>query len=368
MSLVPGYTPLTDTETFTWAKFLLAFTNGSATIGSQGEITPGVVTVATSAPSGKTGDEWFDTSLGSGYGTLRIFDGSDWKAVAEGFIGQNKSGLSVAAGAPMRRDTVTTAALTGSRVPVNRTTAQSDRMMGVAATAMENDGIGIVLTRGKVKIFKDAASITAGDPVVPSATAAQATTNSVGGWGTPFGSSSCGFWLETSAAAAGTLVTAYLTGHTGASWAAFKNAAPTAVFNASAPGVAGDNDKWSGSFATPQFGTFSTAPAGVIARVCQCVITQVTDAAATVARLAFGLRAKNATLTVDTGAAFSSGLFHARGAGTITGQAYRCQLIVQETTASSGNQVEYYFETSGTVTGIRVTVHEVGVIVGGQIV
>lgn len=95
MALVPGYVPLTDTEAITWQKLLRMFTKGSASILNQSQITPGVITVSTSAPSGKTGDAWFDVSRGSGYGELRIFDGSDWKSVASGFIAQNKDRKSV---------------------------------------------------------------------------------------------------------------------------------------------------------------------------------------------------------------------------------------------------------------------------------
>lgn len=362
-----------NTEQVTGDKINLAINASSLSNVNQINAAAGLITVSTTAPSAGSGFGWFDISAGAGRGILRVYDNGIWRPVAEGFVGYN-NGLTVARGAPVVYDATFATGVSVGQVPFRKTNAptsgavQMDRAIGVAAESIVNAITGVILTRGYATAIKDASTVTAGDPLVPSITTnAQATTGALGSWGYPEGSA-FGRWLNTSSAAAGTEVPVFLTGSQRSSWVAFKNSGGTAVFTNAAPGVAGDNDKWSGSFATPQFGTFATAPIGTIARVCQCLITQVTDAAATVARLAFGLRAKNATITLDTGAAFAGGLFHARGAGTITGQAFRCQLNVQETTAASSNQCEFYIETGGTVTGLRVSVTEVGVIVGGQVV
>lgn len=360
MSLVPGYTVTSPTEQFTWEKIRLMFVNGSASIADQSEITPGVITVSPTAPTGKTGDGWFDTSLGSGYGMLRIFDGSDWKNIAGGFLGIN-TGLAVAVGAPMKLDSATVTAQTGARVAVTKTKApaagvvQTDRMFGVAGSSMANGEIGVVLTRGKVKIAKDTVNITAGDPVVASSvTDGQGSTNAVGSWGTPFGSCSPGVWLETSSAAAGTLVTAYLTGETLASWAAYKSA-PATLLNEVAPSA----------LATWQTAvSWSASPAGTVAHLVNVRLKGT--AAVTNGQFIFGMRANGSSLTIDTGASFLSAWADDSAANAREG--LRGQLIVPMGTTD--NKFQWYVDTGTTLTAAQMSVllFEVGAMVGGQVV
>lgn len=353
MALIPGYTPTSDTEQFTWAKFRTAFTNGSALITGQSQITPGVITVSNSAPAGKQGDAWFDTSAGTGSGILRILNGSDWMPVAEGMVCQNKSGVTVGIGAPMKHDATVTTPTSFARVAMRRTTLQTDRMVGVAATEMAAEEIGVVLTRGKVRVAKDAASITSGDPVVPSTTAAQATTNAVGSWGVPFGSSSCGFWLESSSAAAGTLVTAYLTGHTGASWLAWK-ATPNKLVNAASPTA----------LATWQTAvSWATSPAGTVAHMVQ-IFAKGTGASANVG-VVVGVRPNGSSLTITDGVPFVSAeiLETADDAGGLFDTLW--------VPMGADNSFQWYFDSvGGAITNVeaQVTIWEVAAMVGGQVV
>lgn len=352
MALVPGYVPLTDTESLTWQKLLKMFTKGSATISNQSQIVPGVITVATSAPSGKTGDGWFDVSRGAGYGELRIFDGSDWKSVASGFIAQNKTGLQLNVGECVRIDSSITTELPGSRVAVVRSTAQGQFPLGIAAQQMNNDEIGIVITHGKVKAMKDGTAVVAGAPMVPSSTAAQWTTNTVGGWGNPFGSGSGGMWLESSSAAAGTLVSAMLFGPTMASWIAYKSA-PSLILNNAVPSA---HQTWQTAVA------WSTSPAGTVAHIIQAKI--VSTAAVTGDQHVLGFRANGSSLTIDTGAVFMSGFTDDNSGNARNG--LRGLLTVP---AGADNTFQWYTDmTNGTAANTNVLVYEVGAVVGGQVV
>lgn len=352
MGLVPGYVPLTDTEQLTWQKLLKMFTKGSASILNQSQITPGVITVSTSAPSGKTGDAWFDVSRGSGYGELRIFDGSDWKSVASGFIAQNKTGLQLNVGECVRIDSSITTELPGSRVAVVRSTAQGQFPLGVVGSQMNNDEIGLVITHGKVKAMKDGTAITAGQPMAPSSTAAQWTTNSVGSWGNPFGSGTAGMWLESSAAAAGTLVSAMLFGPTMASWVAYKSA-PATILNNAVPSA---HQTWQTAVA------WSTSPAGCIAHIAQVKI--VSTAAVTGDQHVLGFRPNGSSLTIDTGATFISGFTDDNSGNARNG--VRGNVIIP---MGSDNTFQWYTDmTNGTAANTNVLVFEVGAIVGGQVV
>lgn len=353
MALVPGYVPLTDTESITWAKLLKMFTKGSATIANQSQIVPGVITVATSAPSGKTGDGWFDVSRGSGYGELRIFDGSDWKSVGSGFIAQNKTGLQLNVGECVRIDSSITTELPGSRVAVVRTTAQTQFPLGVVGSQMNNDEIGLVITRGKVKAMKDGEAITSGQPMAPSATAAQWTTNAIGSWGNPFGSGTAGMWLEDSAAAAGTLVSAMLFGPTMATWVAYKST-PNRILNAVDVSA----------LATWQTAvSWDDSPAGTIAHLIQ-VMVRASGAGTNVSSVV-GFRPNGSSLSITDGVPFLGGPI-TEGADDARG--LFGQLWVP---MGADNTFQYYFDSDAggiTITEVDITVWEVAAMVGGQVV
>lgn len=352
MALVPGYVPLTDTEQLTWQKLLKMFTKGSASILNQSQITPGVITVSTSAPSGKTGDAWFDVSRGSGYGELRIFDGSDWKSVASGFIAQNKTGLQLNVGECVRIDSSITTELPGSRVAVVRSTAQGQFPLGVVGSQMNNDEIGLVITDGKVKAMKDGTAVTAGDPMAPSSTAAQWTTNAVGSWGKPFGSGTNGMWLESSSAAAGTLVSAMLFGPTMATWVAYKGT-PNKVVNAASPSA----------LATWQTAVdWSTSPAGIISHLVQFKVTG--SGASTNVGVVFGMRPNGSSLSIGDGVPFIGSTIQ-EGADDANG--LYGQLWVPY---GSDNKFQWYFDSAaGAITAVEavVTIWEVAAQVGGQV-
>lgn len=357
-TVTPGYS-FTSTEIVTNTK-LAQLASGTVTGIVQADSTAGLITVSGSAPSGSTGFAWFDTSLGAGYGTLRIYDNGEWKAVAEGFIALN-NGLTVAAGAPVRIDTSVTSAQSGARMAVVRGTApaagvvQQQIPIGVTAEQIVNGGVGVVLTHGKVKATKDTVNITAGDPMcISSVNDAQWSTNSVGSWGTPFGSGTCGVWLETSSAAAGSTVTGYLFGQSYNSWNAYKSA-PAVLLNDVAPSA----------LATWQTAvSWSNSPAGCVAHLVQVRLKGT--AAVTAEQWVFGMRANGSSLTIDTGAAFLSA-FSDDSSGNAR-EGLRGQLVVPMGTTD--NKFQWYVDTGTTATAAQssVLLYEVAAICGGQVV
>lgn len=355
-TVTPGYT-FQDTETVTAAKLAL-LASGTVTGVGQGDVGSGNSLVITSAtpPTAATGVAWFDTSQGAGRGILRIYDNGVWRPVAEGFIGYN-NGLTVARGAPVVYDTSFSSGVTVGTVPFRRTSiptsgaVQMERPIGVAGESIVNAATGIILTQGYATAIKDGSNITAGDPCVPSiTTAAQCTTGALGSWGYPEGSACFGRWMDTSAAASGTEVAVWLTGHVGGSWFAFKNAPATIVNGTPTAGA------WTDTSA------LSVAPIGTVARVCQMQLAK----SVTNGILLMGLRMKNATVDINTGASMvSSGATLTAGANDYN--VMRAQVIVPETTAASTNLMQYWVSGSDT-TNLTLKIYEVGVIVGGQVV
>lgn len=360
MTVTRGYT-FGATETVTNTKLHTLVDSATVSALTQAAMTAGVITVSGSAPSSpSTGHAWFDTSLGAGYGTLRIYDNGEWKAVAEGFIALN-NGLTAAQGAPVRIDTSVTSNQAGARMAVVRGTAPSAGVVqqqipiGVLAEQIVNGGVGVVLTRGKVKATKDSVNITAGDPMcISSVTDAQWSTNSVGSWGTPFGSGTCGVWLETSSAAAGTQVTGYLFGQSYNSWNAYKSA-PAVLLNEVSPSALAT---WQTAVA------WSSSPAGCVAHLVQVRLKGT--AAVTAGQFVFGMRANGSSLTIDTGASFISASTDDSSANAREG--LRGMLIVPMGTTD--NSFQWYVDTGTTLTAAQMSVilHEVGAIVGGQVV
>lgn len=355
MPLIPGYI-FEEDEQVTAEKIRLAFVNGTASGLTQANISAGVATPQASAPAPGIGRLWPDTSNGNGRMTLRMFDGFDWVAVAEAFIGFNGSGTTIGAGSLVENDITTTTSITGARVAVKKTNAQTDLPSGVSVNEILSGDFGVIQTRGKCKILKDATAITVGDGVAPSSgTAGQATTTAGGGWGQPYGSSAIGTWLVTSSDGAGTLTDAILTGPGRASWMAFKSA-PALLINAVAPSA---KATWQTAVA------WSASPPGVTAHLAQ--VRMQCTLAITTEQFVIGLRANGSSLTIDTGAAFLSGHAADTGGGLTTGEGLRGTLWVPQ---GSDNTFQWYLDISGAATAaqINLTLHEVGVIAGGQVI
>ena len=358
-TIVPGYS-FTPTETVTNTK-LAQLASGTVTGITQSDSTAGMITVSSSAPTGSTGYGWFDTSSGAGRGVLRIFDNGVWVPVGEGFVGYN-NGLTVSRGTPVVYDSSFVAGVTAGRIPFRRAaapaanTATQERSLGVAAESIVNGATGVILTHGYGTGLKDAANITAGDAaMVSSTTSAQLTTGNVGSWGTPGGSSYFGRWLDTSAAAAGTEVAMLITGPTPASWVVFKNSGGTVLTNALVPTL----NAWTATTVAP-----SAAPPGTIAHICQFFITSTTAAAT---GIVVGLRMTNSTVDIGTGAAHMRGVAVGSGAPT-NYQGMAGQLIVPETTGASSNTMQYFVNSSAAAATFALTINEVGIVVGGQVV
>jgi len=334
-----------------------------ATIASldQTNATAGVITASASQPTSTTGFAWFDTNMGAGYGALLVADNGGFEIAGEYALGYNGSGLDITRGMLIQYDSATASvdgrvAITKSQTPTANS-VQQNRPIGAAYRTIANGATGPIISKGKVLLIKDAATVAAGDPVVVSITdKGYATTNALGSWGTPFGACAIGIWLEASSAASGTEVMAYLFGAQRASWVAFKNTA-VALHSGGGYTVTADN-AWQGTF------TWSTSPIGTVAHILQVRVTSTTNTGAKA--LVVGARAINATVTLDTGAAVASGMYLDNS--TSDGNGFRCQLIVPETTAASSNTFEIYIGTTDTIGNMTVQLYEVGVIVGGQVV
>lgn len=356
-TLVNGYT-FAATERVTAAKLNALVSNGSVSGIVQADATDTLIVTGTSAPPVATGRAWFDTTQGAGRGLFKLYDNGRWTAVAQGFLAYN-NGTTLARGNLVYYDSSLTPATVGT-VPVAKTqiptsgAVQMARPIGVAAETIANANTGIIIESGYATCLKDAATVTAGDALVASLSVlseGKGTTGNLGSWGTPGGSASIGKWLDTNSSSAGTEVSVYLYGPSAASWVAFKNSGGSAVYSGVTVSVF---TAWTGS------ATFSTAPIGTIARICQVTLTK----SATNGQMVVGLRMTNATVDIGTGAPFFAGFMTA---GATANHTIRAQLIVPETTAASGNALQYYVsgtDTSGTIT---LTVYETGVIVGGQI-
>src|SRR5262245_23001295 len=353
MPLVPGYI-FDETEEATAEKIRLALVNGSASGLTQSEISAGVFTVQASQPSAAVGRGWADTQNGNGRLMPRMFDGFDWTPIPELWIGFNNSGSTIGAGSLVELDTGTSSAITGARVTVKKTNAVSDMPLGISVTEILSGNVGVIQTRGKCKALKDGTTVTIGDGVVPSSTTGQATTSTGGSWGQPFDSSSIGIWLETSSASACTLVDCYLIGTVRATWVAYKSA-PALLINAVAPSA---KATWQTAV------SWSTSPPGTVAHLAQ--VRQQVSVAITQEQFVIGLRANGSSLTIDTGAAFLSGFAADSAGGLTTSEGLRGQPWVP---AGSDNTFQWYLDTStATAAQTTLTLHEIGAMVGGQVV
>jgi hypothetical protein len=342
---------------------------GSGTVSgiTQSDLLTGtsLITIGTSAPPTATGVAWFDTTQGAGRGLFKLFDNGRWTTVAQGFLGWN-NGTGLARGNLVVYDPTLTPATVGT-VPVIKNpvgvanSVQMSRPIGVAAEGITNGATGIILDYGYATCLKDAATVTAGDALVASSnttTAGYGTSGNLGSWGPVGGSPSLGRWMDTSSGSAGTEVSVFLHGATAASWNVFKNSGGTVVYNAiSVTATAGESFTGTNAFAT--------APIGTIAHICQVKLAYNQAAVVTVA---IGLRMVNASVTESTGAAYAGGNFTGIVAPAVPNN-FRCQLIVPETTAASSNQLQYSLAATDTgANRFTLSVYEVGVIVGGQIV
>lgn len=353
MPLIDGY-EFDEDESVTGAKLKLQFTRGGVTGIKQESISDGVIVAQPAAPTAAVGRAWADTSQGNGRVHLRIFDGFDWTSVAEGFIGYNASGVTIGAGAPVLVDSSAVSQITGSRVQIIRTTAQTQNPLGVALGEILNGAFGIIITKGKAKAIKDGTAVTAGDCVVPSATAAQVTTGVGSTWGHPFGSRAMGVFLETSSASAGTLVDVFLFGPNMATWTAYKST-PLVLVNSANPSA----------LATWQTAvSWSTSPVGVIAHLAQIRVTG--SGASTNVGVVFGMRPNGSTKTISDGMPFLGGTIQ-EGADDANG--LYGQLWVPAST--SDDKFQWYFDSAaGAITNAEatVTIWECAIMVGGEII
>jgi len=352
MGILPGYV-FEDTEEVTAEKLRLQFTDAVVSGLTQSNSSAGLITPSLAPPPGSPGFGWFTTGFATGFNELLIYD-NEYKSVAMGFVAINSSGLTIGAGSMVKVDSSVTAVVTGSRVSVKKTGSPFDLPIGIALEEITNGNTGLVVTRGKARALKDGVAVLAGGGVVPTATATdgQVTTSAVGSWGNPYGSSCIGVFLEDNATAAGNFVTIFLTGMQRSSWWAFKSA-PAVLLNAVSPSA----------LATWQTAvSWSSSPAGTTAHMIQVMLRGT--GASTSEPAAIGFRANGSALTIDTGAVFISGNMNEG----VAPRGLRGTLIVPATTAN--NQFQWYVDSAGGLTALEatVTVHEIGAIVGGQII
>lgn len=327
-----------------------------------------IVTISSSAPgSPATGELWFDTSAASNQGVLRHYDGAQWRQVGEGFLGYFGAGSgSIAAGALVKRDT-SVASPSDGRLPVTETTAVTDTPLGVALTEMTTSvTTGIVVTHFKITNLKKATgtAVTAGDPIVPSATAGEATTNTNAAFGANcFGDGTLGIWLA-SAASGATTGQALITARSYASYLVALQTTPVDAGNI-APGVSGDLGSWSGSWATPTYMSLSTPPVNTVARIFRVKVwSDASDNQDVHAYVALRIRGSAAA---EATAPAISGMFNCGGSSSEDEtHAIQGQLTVYGRPGATDG-LEVYLETDEAFGNIQVEIYEQGVILGGTV-
>lgn len=320
-----------------------------------------LVTVAAAAPSSPgTGALWFDTSPAGSQGILRVYDSAQWVPIASGFLGSFSLGSgSIRAGAIVMVDT-TVSSLADARIPVRETTGAHVAAAGIAIVeATVASPLTPVITQGKVfSVLKATGAATAiGDGLGPSATAGEARSTSVGGYGVSGGGSVIGIWTEAAASGA-TSGQAYIFGRgldTGVSLLEDS----TSLISASVPAALAT---WSGSFGTPQWINLNSSPSGKVATLCQVLIQDGVTAAGNVHRILFGLRNEGSTAAIDS-APTVGGLFHT---GTTGAQGFRASLLVPGVPGTN-NRLEYYVDASVAAANLQISVRERAVYLGGSV-
>lgn len=371
MATVTRTETLSETERFTRDKFnrIIDTCTVSAIAPADMSSSTGGIYVQATAPSGKTGDLWFQTSIANSLGVLWEFDGNQWKIVGEGFIGINPNGTTIGAGAAVTLDTTTQ--YTDSRLGVTKINARTQVPVGVAlAEIATGGGTGPIITKGRCIVLKDSTTTAIGDPIIwDGTTSGQMTTGAIGSWGQPHGTGSLGVWLE---ASSGSSAQAYITPSPRGCWIAAKNNGGSTVVNDASPSALATWQTavdWAGGS-----GASKILP-GAVGHIIQvrCWYTDTVGATiGDVRDFVFAARAANASVDLDTGAASFSGLLYdgGNGASPTSGQAGRAQLIVWETTGASANQFQWYLDSAkGNIAATwKVHIKEVGLIIGGRIV
>jgi hypothetical protein len=362
-TLTKGHT-FADGQQITAARLNNLVDNATISGIAQADFSAGysVVTIADNSPSSPSeGTLWFDTSFAAEEGILRYYTGTHWVPVGRGFLGYNTSGSTIEAGALVADNSQ--AAGTGNMRQEIKACTRHLVPLGAALGQITNGSLGVVLTEGRILTLLKATgtAVTAGDRVVCSSTAGQATTATDANYGSFFGSGVAGIWTKDQGSGA-TSGEAMLFRPALASGISFRT--PTKLLDAVTPGA---NATWSGSFGTPQFVTWSTTPPGVIARLVQFRVTDGSAAADTT--MVFGIRQRGSSLTVLTGAPAMAGGYTTDAGTPADEKALSGQLWVPTDPAGDGTDRAEYFvdiETAGNIANVRVTVMEVAVVCGGR--
>jgi hypothetical protein len=362
--LTPGYT-FGATETLTADKLRRLVDDGtlsgsvSRTDASAATAFVTIGSVQPGAASDKAGELWFDTGPSGNNGILRASDGAQWVPVGEGFLAANQTGSTITAGKGVKYDSSADSPA-DRRIYVTPVTSNTDEPLGVMLADMDNGATGIVLTDAKVLTVNKTSgtAVTKGDAVVPTSTAGSFTTNNISGWGNCFGSSAVGIWTADAASNATTGQALLFRSRPG-TFITYRDNPNTILSASSISAVA----TWSGSFGTPTFVSCSSAPAGTVARIVRVELFDVTAAATKQGFVA--LRNRGSSTTVPRAVAIS-GTFQSGGASPADHQRLSGILHVPGAPGTN-NQLEFYVNSDGTLANLRLSIHEVGLVVGGRV-
>lgn len=320
-----------------------------------------IVTISDSAPGSPVeGQLWFDTSAAANEGKLKYYDGSHFVTLAEGFLGYNSSGSTIASGDLVKLAT-STSGTANLRQEIARTTTIHDRAFGVAITQMVNGATGIVVTRGRVlRLNKTTGTaVTNGDAIAPTSTAGSANTGSVTGYGSAFGQA-IGVWTS-DVASNTTSGEAYIWGPTYSTFVAWLTTPSQRLTNQT---NATDN-AWSGASGT--YMTWSATPPGVCARLIQFRLQSSTAAAAD-RNAVVAFRQVDSGLTVATGAAHMRCQWRTNAGAAADNLGMGGQLWVPTNpAAASGDKAEFLIKSDDTNANLTLDVWELAAAIGGRI-